>query len=173
MQDGGGRGSAVHADVAAGDQPQPCCGDGRASGLRAACEGRRRERGNTRNGTTTKSVKCTFDALSIDTPRDRAVTFAPQLVKKRQTRLGDFEDKILVERRVAMRWLVDLRDRQSRSGFCSVGIDVHHDHNERLTRARCSRHGTGQYAGSHHLASGVVPCRCHSRSRHVRHVQRQ
>lgn len=53
------------------------------------------ERGNTRNGTTTKSVKGTFGALSIDTPRDRAATFAPQLVKKRQTRLGDFEDKIL------------------------------------------------------------------------------
>lgn len=28
-------------------------------------------------------------------PRDRAGSFEPQLVKKRQTRLGDFEDKIL------------------------------------------------------------------------------
>lgn len=52
-------------------------------------------RSNSRNGTTKKTVKGTFGELEIRTPRDRAATFEPQLVKKRQTRLGDFEDKIL------------------------------------------------------------------------------
>ena len=53
------------------------------------------ERPNTRNGATKKRLKGTFGALEVTTPRDRAGTFEPQLVKKRQTRLGDFEDKIL------------------------------------------------------------------------------
>ncbi|MCB0074220.1 MAG: IS256 family transposase [Caldilineaceae bacterium] len=53
------------------------------------------ERRNTRNGATKKRLKGTFGALEVTTPRDRAGTFEPQLVKKRQTRLGDFEDKIL------------------------------------------------------------------------------
>jgi transposase-like protein len=52
-------------------------------------------RPNSRNGSTSKTLKGTFGTLSIQTPRDRAATFEPQLVKKRQTRLGDFEDKIL------------------------------------------------------------------------------
>jgi transposase-like protein len=53
------------------------------------------ERPNTRNGSTKKRLKGTFGALEVTTPRDRAGTFEPQLVRKRQTRLGDFEDKIL------------------------------------------------------------------------------
>ncbi|MCC7256739.1 MAG: IS256 family transposase [Dokdonella sp.] len=53
------------------------------------------ERPNTRNGSTKKRLKGTFGALEVTTPRDRTGTFEPQLVKKRQTRLGDFEDKIL------------------------------------------------------------------------------
>ena len=53
------------------------------------------ERPNTRNGATKKRLKGTFGALEVTTPRDRAGTFEPQLVKKRQTRLGDFENKIL------------------------------------------------------------------------------
>ena len=52
-------------------------------------------RANSRNGGTKKTVKGTFGEVEIRTPRDRAATFEPQLVKKRQTRLGDFEDKIL------------------------------------------------------------------------------
>ena len=52
-------------------------------------------RANTRNGVTKKRLKGTFDELEMTTPRDRAGTFEPVLVKKRQTRLGDFEDKIL------------------------------------------------------------------------------
>ncbi|WP_415209089.1 IS256 family transposase [Rudaea sp.] len=52
-------------------------------------------RTNSRNGSTSKTVKGTFGEVRIQTPRDREARFEPQLVKKRQTRLGDFEDKIL------------------------------------------------------------------------------
>jgi len=52
-------------------------------------------RQNTRNGTTEKIVKGTFGELQIETPRDREGTFKPQLVKKRQVRLGGMEDKIM------------------------------------------------------------------------------
>lgn len=45
-------------------------------------------RTNTRNGTTTKRLKGTFGEVEVNTPRDRACTFEPVLVKKRQTRLG-------------------------------------------------------------------------------------
>ena len=53
------------------------------------------QRANTRNGATKKRLKGTFGEIEVTTPRDREGTFEPQLVKKRQTRLGDFEDKIL------------------------------------------------------------------------------
>jgi len=52
-------------------------------------------RTNARNGSTKKRVKGTFGEVEVTTPRDRAGSFEPQLVRKRQTRLGDFEDKIL------------------------------------------------------------------------------
>lgn len=55
-------------------------------------EGRRE---NTRNGSQSKKLKGTFGEVTVSTPRDRDGTFEPKLVRKRQTRLGDFEDKIL------------------------------------------------------------------------------
>jgi len=51
--------------------------------------------GNVRNGKTRKQVQSTVGPLMIDTPRDRASRFEPQLVKKRQVRLAGMEDKIL------------------------------------------------------------------------------
>jgi transposase-like protein len=53
------------------------------------------KRANTRNGTNKKTVKGTFGALEIETPRDRDGSFEPLLVKKRQIRLAGMEDKIL------------------------------------------------------------------------------
>jgi transposase-like protein len=53
------------------------------------------KRSNTRNGKGKKTVKGTFGALEIETPRDRESTFEPQLVRKRQIRLAGMEDKIL------------------------------------------------------------------------------
>jgi len=56
-------------------------------------EGERRA--NTRNGKTTKMVKGTFGELEVSTPRDRDVSFEPQLVQKRQVRLAGMEEKII------------------------------------------------------------------------------
>jgi putative transposase len=53
------------------------------------------KRTNTRNGASKKTVKGTFGALEIETPRDRDGSFEPLLVKKRQIRLAGMEDKIL------------------------------------------------------------------------------
>jgi transposase-like protein len=51
--------------------------------------------GNPRNGKSRKTVQSAVGDLQIETPRDRAGTFEPQLVKKRQVRLAGMEDKIL------------------------------------------------------------------------------
>ena len=53
------------------------------------------ENGNTRNGTSQKTVKGEQGHMEIDVPRDRQGTFEPQLVKKGQTRLEGFDEKIL------------------------------------------------------------------------------
>ena len=51
---------------------------------------------NRKNGKTSKTVKSTAGPFELDTPRDRAGTFEPQLVKKHQTSVGDeIEAKIL------------------------------------------------------------------------------
>lgn len=51
--------------------------------------------GNTRNGTRTKTVTTKSGPVEINVPRDRACTFEPAIVKKRQRRLGSIEDVIL------------------------------------------------------------------------------
>jgi putative transposase len=51
--------------------------------------------GNHRNGSTPKTVQTELGPVAIKTPRDRAGTFEPQLVAKRQTRLAGLDEKIL------------------------------------------------------------------------------
>jgi putative transposase len=51
--------------------------------------------GNTRNGSTPKTLITEHGEVRIDTPRDRAGTFEPQIVRKRQRRFEGFDDKIL------------------------------------------------------------------------------
>lgn len=51
--------------------------------------------GNSRNGTSPKTLKGTHGEVVIDTPRDRASTFEPQLVSKGQTRITGMDDQIL------------------------------------------------------------------------------
>lgn len=51
--------------------------------------------GNSRNGTSSKTLKTSFGEAEVETPRDRAGTFEPQLVKKRQTRLKGLDEKII------------------------------------------------------------------------------
>ena len=51
--------------------------------------------GNARNGSTPKTVKTELGPVEIKTPRDRAGSFEPQFVAKRQTRLAGLDDQIL------------------------------------------------------------------------------
>jgi Transposase, Mutator family len=51
--------------------------------------------GNMRNGQRQKTLKGEQGHVDIEVPRDRQGTFEPQLVKKGQTRLEGFDDKIL------------------------------------------------------------------------------
>jgi putative transposase len=51
--------------------------------------------GNTRNGSTPKRLVTESGEVQIDTPRDRAGSFDPKIVRKRQRRFEGFDDKIL------------------------------------------------------------------------------
>ena len=52
--------------------------------------------GNSRNGYNRKTLKGDHGEIEIDTPRDRNGTFEPVFVAKNQTRLGKFDDQILL-----------------------------------------------------------------------------
>lgn len=54
-----------------------------------------RNGGNSRNGKNRKRVKTDRTELEIEVPRDRAGSFEPRLVRKRQRRLAGFDDKVL------------------------------------------------------------------------------
>ena len=51
--------------------------------------------GNSRNGTTPKTLLTDVGAVDLQVPRDRAGTFDPKLVPKGQTRLAGFNDRII------------------------------------------------------------------------------
>ena len=51
--------------------------------------------GNTRNGSTPKTLITDQGRVPIDNPRDRDGSFKPQLVRKRQRRFKGFDEKIL------------------------------------------------------------------------------
>src|SRR5215204_5687204 len=51
--------------------------------------------GNVRNGSTSKTVKTDIGPVEVRTPRDRAGTFEPQLVAKRQSRLAGLDDRVI------------------------------------------------------------------------------
>lgn len=53
------------------------------------------KRANARNGVNRKRVQSAVGTLEVETPRDRAGRFEPELVKKRQVRLAGMEEKIL------------------------------------------------------------------------------
>src|SRR5437016_9441738 len=51
--------------------------------------------GNTRNGSTAKTLATEHGPVRIETPRDRKGSFEPQIVRKGQRRFEGFDDKIL------------------------------------------------------------------------------
>jgi transposase-like protein len=58
-------------------------------------EARGRGTGNSRNGYSRKTLKGDHGEVEIDTPRDRNGSFEPQIIRKGQTRLTQFDDQIL------------------------------------------------------------------------------
>lgn len=52
--------------------------------------------GNHRNGKSKKDLKTSYGTFELETPRDRNSTFSPQIVKKRQTTLGDSLDNKII-----------------------------------------------------------------------------
>ncbi|MDI3466181.1 MAG: Mobile element protein [Nitrospira sp.] len=53
------------------------------------------QNGNVRNGTSAKTVETDQGPMELAVPRDRAGTFEPTVVQKRQRRLDGFDDKVL------------------------------------------------------------------------------
>lgn len=51
--------------------------------------------GNSRNGTSPKTVTTEIGQIELDVPRDRAGTFEPQIVPKRKRRLTGFDDAVI------------------------------------------------------------------------------
>ena len=50
---------------------------------------------NSRNGHGSKKLRGDFGQITIQTPRDRDASFQPQIIKKRQTTVGNFAGKIV------------------------------------------------------------------------------
>ena len=51
--------------------------------------------GNSRNGVTGKTLLTDIGGIELEVPRDRAGSFAPQIVRKGQTRLDGFNERII------------------------------------------------------------------------------
>src|SRR5258708_20963826 len=51
--------------------------------------------GNSRNGTSAKTLKGDFGEVEIEVPRDREGSFEPNIVPRHQRRFSGFDDKIL------------------------------------------------------------------------------
>ena len=51
--------------------------------------------GNSRNGTSKKTLASDLGEMPVEVPRDRQSTFEPQIVPKGHTRFAGFNDKIL------------------------------------------------------------------------------
>ncbi len=51
--------------------------------------------GNSRNGTSPKTIKGSFGRIPLEVPRDRNGTFEPQIIEKHQTRFTGFDENII------------------------------------------------------------------------------
>ncbi len=51
--------------------------------------------GNSRNGSSKKTVKGDFGAVDLEVPRDRNGSYSPEIIQKNQTRFEGFDGKIL------------------------------------------------------------------------------
>jgi putative transposase len=120
--------------------------------------------GNSRNGTTGKTVLTDVGAVGLAVPRDRNGTFEPRIVRKGQTRLDGFNERIiaLYARGMTTRDIrVHLRE--------MYDVDVSPDLISRVTDAVVDELAEwqgrpldrGRFLGSSRI--WVVPGRCHRR----------
>ena len=54
-----------------------------------------RNRGNSRNGSTPKTLTTEIGKVTVDVPRDREGSFEPQIVRKHQRRLAGFDEAVI------------------------------------------------------------------------------
>lgn len=54
-----------------------------------------RSKGNSRNGKTSKTVRTSVGDVALEIPRDRVGEFEPQVVKKHQRDISDFDEQII------------------------------------------------------------------------------
>ena len=59
--------------------------------------------GNTRNGSTPKTLVTEYGPVPIDTPRDRDGRFQPKIVRKRQRRFVGFTERACMSRPTQLR----------------------------------------------------------------------
>lgn len=86
--------------------------------------------GNSRNGSSSKTVQTEVGAVDLDIPRDRAGTFTPRLVPTGQRRLGGLSDMIISLYAGGM----TVRDIQQHL-VCTVGTDLSHETIANITDA--------------------------------------
>ncbi len=65
------------------------------STIRSAITPAQNAGGNSRNGTSAKTIKGKRGQVKIEVPRDRNSEFEPQLIPKGQTRLDGFDERVL------------------------------------------------------------------------------
>jgi putative transposase len=86
--------------------------------------------GNTRNGTTPKTLATEHGQVRIEAPRDRKGSFAPQIVPKGKRRFAGFDEKIIALYARGM----SVRDIQAHLAEL-YGVEVGHDLISRVTDA--------------------------------------
>jgi putative transposase len=86
--------------------------------------------GNSRNGSTPKTLRTDHGPVRIETPRDRQGSFEPQILPKRKTRFAGFDDRIIALYARGM----SVRDIQAHLGEL-YGVEVGRDLISRVTDA--------------------------------------
>jgi putative transposase len=86
--------------------------------------------GNSRNGSTPKTLHTDHGSVRIETPRDRQGSFEPQILPKRKTRFAGFDEKIIALYARGM----SVRDIQAHLGEL-YGVEVGRDLISRVTDA--------------------------------------
>src|SRR5438477_8794532 len=115
--------------------------------------------GNSRNGTSAKTILTEDGEIDIAVPRDRAGSFEPLLIAKGQTRFGGFDDKILSLYARGM----TVREIQGHLSEL-YGAEVSPDLISRVTDAVLDECGNGRTGRSTRSIQSCSSTRCGSKS---------